>query len=359
MRFTKLTSLLILTSWAIGGCRSSNSYIPTTAPKPVVIYRSAKQMAAMWPEANFAASPESTPVQRPKSAPELRKLPDQLHRQENLRNKQSAEQLLQDAKRDATEGPTPHGFIHAAQVYAYVPNKVYTVFTSPGYVTTIKLRPGEKLVSAAAGDTTRWIVDHIEAGTTDEPRHGSSIIPTTPHDDPVQNSQTLVLVKPRQPFLQTNLVLTTSERTYFIDLKSVEKPTYHSAVTWTYPKDELLIKRGNAPAKSTSTRPNSVGQTAGNARNYQYNILTQKQSAPNWTPNQVYDDGYRTHVQFPGVIDRHSLPPLFGVSPDGRLQMLNYRFDTNRYIINRLIDRAELRYGPHRVGIHRIGIPFP
>jgi type IV secretion system protein TrbG len=71
------------------------------------------------------------------------------------------------------------GFLNAIQYYDYAPGVVYTAITSPGYVTTIALRPGEKLITAAAGDTVRWLVESVQSGSG-------------------ESAQTLLLVKPRK-----------------------------------------------------------------------------------------------------------------------------------------------------------------
>ncbi len=99
------------------------------------------------------------------------------------------------ANAGATTQPTTDGFLNAIQYYDYAPGIVYTAITSPGYVTTIALRPGEKLITAAAGDTTRWMVDSVQSGSG-------------------ETAQTLLLVKPRKAGLQTNLLVTTDQRAY-------------------------------------------------------------------------------------------------------------------------------------------------
>ena len=71
------------------------------------------------------------------------------------------------ANASATTQPTTDGFLNAIQYYDYAPGVVYTAITSPGYVTTIALRPNEKLITAAAGDTVRWLVDSVQSGSGD------------------------------------------------------------------------------------------------------------------------------------------------------------------------------------------------
>ncbi|WP_161786860.1 TrbG/VirB9 family P-type conjugative transfer protein, partial [Cupriavidus sp. SK-4] len=66
-----------------------------------------------------------------------------------------------------------------------------------GRVTVISLQEGEELVTVAAGDTVRWIVGNTASGSGDALRVN-------------------VLVKPIRSGLKTNLVITTSRRTYLM-----------------------------------------------------------------------------------------------------------------------------------------------
>src|SRR3546814_18315361 len=50
-----------------------------------------------------------------------------------------------------------------------------------------------------------------------------------------------VLVKPTRSGLKTNLVITTSRRTYLLELSSTEK-TWMASVSWEYPRDRMLAR---------------------------------------------------------------------------------------------------------------------
>ena len=78
------------------------------------------------------------------------------------------------------------------------------------------LRPGEKLVAKAAGDTVRWVLGETAEGA------GS-------------NAQVVVLLKPIRGGLRTNVVLTTDQRTYLIEAASRDGGAYTTAVSWNYP----------------------------------------------------------------------------------------------------------------------------
>jgi len=91
---------------------------------------------------------------------------------------------------------------------------LYQVYAAVGRVTVISLQPGEELVTVAAGDTVRWIVGDTSSGSAADLRVN-------------------VLVKPIRSDLKTNLVITTSRRTYLLELTSTEK-TWMASVSWDY-----------------------------------------------------------------------------------------------------------------------------
>src|SRR3546814_1764719 len=100
-----------------------------------------------------------------------------------------------------------------------------SVYAAVGRVTVIALQPGEELVTVAAGDTVRWIVGDTSSG------NGADL-------------RVNVLVKPIRSGLKTNLVITTSRRTYLLELSSTEK-TWMASVSWEYPRDRMQIGRAH------------------------------------------------------------------------------------------------------------------
>ena len=144
-------------------------------------------------------------VQVPVPSPQLRRLP---FVQDIVVDDATAQQAVADAKNNATQRPDKDSFIEAVQMYDYLDGVVYEVFASPGHVTTIQLQPGERLIAKVAGNTAQWEVRDSRTGSHDTAR-------------------TLLLVKPRKPNVETNLVVSTNRRVYQIDLKSVPG-AYHS-----------------------------------------------------------------------------------------------------------------------------------
>jgi type IV secretion system protein VirB9 len=279
--------------------------------------------------------------------------------------------VLRDAEARSTEQPRRPDFVNATLHYAYEPGKLYTVQTAPGFLTAIALRPGERLVSKAAGDTVRWEVGETAQGS-----------PAAP--------QVLLLIKPLDPDLRTNMILTTDQRTYVLDLVSTGGSDHATLVEWSYPAEamrELQIQHAAltvqalaaqsqgmmapglvAPAMAPSPfitpagaapplgparlgapaaygRPAAAADIAPASLNFDYRIDSKARRAPGWTPEHVFDDGHKTYVKFPADIATIEIPPLFMIGPKGEAELVNYRFENGYYVVDRLFTVAELRLG--------------
>ncbi len=233
------------------------------------------------------------------------------------------------ANSDARVPPSREGYINAIQVWPYSDGALYQVYTSPGRVTAINLQPGEELITVAAGDTVRWIVGETSSGNGDELRVS-------------------VLIKPTRLDLKTNLVITTTRRTYLIELTSTEQ-AWMASVSWDYPKDRMLALQRHAIA-AQKAEPVDVGLALDQLR-FRYAI---KGSNPAWKPLRAFDDGRKVYIQFPAGIAQGELPPLLVIGPEGEGQLVNYRFRPPYYIVDRLFGAAELRLGADKGDIVRI-----
>ncbi|MBS7777725.1 P-type conjugative transfer protein TrbG [Acidovorax sp. CCYZU-2555] len=233
------------------------------------------------------------------------------------------------ANQEARMAPTREGYVNAIQIWPYTEGALYQVYASPGHVTVVSLQPGEELVTVAAGDTVRWIVGDTSSGTG-------------------ANLRVSVLVKPTRSGLKTNLVITTSRRTYLIELSSTEK-TWMASVSWDYPKDRMQALQRQAQAASAAA-PVDAGLSLEKIR-FRYAISG---SNPPWQPLRAFDDGEKVYIQFPDGIAQGELPPLFVIGAQGDGQLVNYRFRSPYYIVDRLFGAAELRLGADKGDMVRI-----
>ncbi len=233
------------------------------------------------------------------------------------------------ANAEARIAPTREGYVNAIQVWPYTDGALYQVYAAPGRVTVISLQAGEELVTVAAGDTVRWIVGDTSSGAGEALRVN-------------------VLVKPIRSGLKTNLVITTSRRTYLIELTSTEK-AWMASVSWDYPKDRMLALQKQA-RDAQATAPVDTGLSLERIR-FRYAISG---SNPPWKPLRAFDDSEKVYIQFPPGIAQGELPPLFVIGPAGDGQLVNYRFRSPYYIVDRLFGAAELRLGGKQGDVVRI-----
>jgi P-type conjugative transfer protein TrbG len=216
--------------------------------------------------------------------------------------------------------------------FLYGERGVFDIVAAPGRITDLVLEAGEALVDTnpiAAGDSLRWVIGDTTSG------EGAA-------------RRVHILVKPVQAGLSTNLIINTNRRTYHLDLRASER-AFLSQVRWRYPlaspgaRDHPTVAAIDATASGAGAP--MVAALAAAPLNRAYRI----KGAAAWRPTGVFDDGVRTYVEFGPSIVLADLPPLFLVGADGKSsELVNYRFEGRRLVVDRLFDRAELRFGLKR-----------
>jgi len=216
-----------------------------------------------------------------------------------------------------------------AKRFDYREEAVYPVIATPGRITDIVLEPGEVLVGSgpvAAGDTARWVIGDTISGQG-------------------VGRRVHVMVKPTATGLATNLIINTDRRTYHLELRASAR-TWLSQVSWQYVSN--LEGRTVAAALMPVSVPPTTMTPVIPARplNTAYRISGDH---PNWRPVAVSDDGQRLFIDFGPAVAMDDLPPLYRIGPDGKTaELVNYRVEGRRIIVDRLLDRAELRLGAKR-----------
>jgi type IV secretion system protein VirB9 len=242
------------------------------------------------------------------------------------------EQIVADANRQASQGPASSAYFNAIVQYAFEPGSLYQVYAAPMRITDIVLEPGEKVIGQpAAGDVVRWVL-----------AVGKSVIGG--------QEQSHVYLKPTRADLETNLAINTDRRSYMLELHSYPD-TYMAAVEWHYPQD-LAARIEAQAAESAVERANSSPVVGLDTLNFNYAVHIEK-GQPAWTPVQVFDDGRRTFIRFPQAMLVREAPALF-VLRNKETQLVNYRVKNDFYVVDRLLDAAELRVGQQDQEIVRI-----
>lgn len=233
------------------------------------------------------------------------------------------------ANRKAFRDPGSSRFVNAGQIYPWTEGAVYRLYSTPDEVSMISLQAGEQLVSVAAGDTARWVIGDTTSGAG----------PTR---------RTHILVKPSQSGLRTNLVVATDRRVYHI-LVSSGAGAAMTAMSWTYPQDELLALKQAAESRAAALP--LAGDIAVDRLNFNYDIRGERTP---WRPVRAFDDGAQTFIEFPQAAMAGELPPLFVVGRGGKAELVNYRARGRYYVVDRLFAEAELRLGEKRQTVVRV-----
>ncbi|MEH6489058.1 P-type conjugative transfer protein TrbG [Hyphomonas oceanitis] len=238
-------------------------------------------------------------------------------------------EAIETANSKASIEPSLDNYMNAIQVYPYTVGALYQVYCAPEQVTDIALEPGEELLSVSAGDTVRWVLGDTVSGT------GTA-------------AQAHILVKPIQPGLRTNLIVTTSRRAYHLELQAFQE-TYMAAVSWRYADQQLVTHV--ASATSRAAEPHAPQGLQLERLKFRYELAGDR---PHWRPERVFDDGRKVYIQFPARLDQGDAPALFVIGRDGRSQLVNYRMSGNYYVVDRLFAKAELRLGEKKQDVVRI-----
>lgn len=193
-----------------------------------------------------------------------------------------------------------------------------SVVCSPLQVCDIELQAGEVIHDVLVGDTVRWTVEPATSGA-------------------VGGQAVHLIVKPSEPDLVSSMVVTTSRRTYHIQLKS-HQTQYMARVGFEYPEDANQKFAEISARMEASTIP-GAGVPAENL-NFGY----QTSGRARWKPTRVYSDGTKTYIQFPSSFAGQDAPVLFVVS-GGENRIVNYRLKGTMMIVDYMVDRAVLISG--------------
>jgi type IV secretion system protein VirB9 len=201
-----------------------------------------------------------------------------------------------------------------------------TVVCAPLRVCTIELQQGEKVTSEPhLGDTVRWNSALAFYGT------GEAETP-------------VVVLKPQASGLDTNLLVTTDRRAYYVRLVS-QSSEYIARLAFTYPDDDLKRWKAETDAHyaaveaSAKAKTQPVALLSAEKLHFAYTV---KGGSIFTKPLRVFDDSQKTYIQMRPEIQNRELPVLLVLGPDGKGEVTNYRVKDQTFIVDRLFDRAQL-----------------
>jgi type IV secretion system protein VirB9 len=204
-----------------------------------------------------------------------------------------------------------------------------TVVCAPLRVCLIELEAGEKIVGEPhIGDSVRWNISPAMYGTGEQ-------------------ATAVIILKPQMPGLDTNLLITTDRRAYYLRL--ISKPEdYVARVAFAYPEDDTRKWQQQVAAEQALAKQEKHSAEIPPAMiaienvNFDYTI---RGGDEHIRPVRVFDDGAKTYIQMPPELQHREAPVLLVVGKDGKGEMTNYRVKDQTYIVDRLFDHANLVLG--------------
>lgn len=202
-----------------------------------------------------------------------------------------------------------------------------TVVCAPLRVCVVELEAGEKVLGEPhLGDAVRWIVAPAVAGQAEA---------VTP----------MIVVKPKQVGLDTNLLVTTDRRAYYFRL--ISKPDeYLARVAFAYPDDEVRKWQVHLAEQEQRRKAERDAAQIAPVETLESLYFDYRIEGVNTQirPVRVVDDGKKTFIQMTADAAHREAPVLVVIGPDGP-EMVNYRVKGDIYIVDRLFERGALLLG--------------
>ncbi|MDR0494244.1 MAG: TrbG/VirB9 family P-type conjugative transfer protein [Treponema sp.] len=240
----------------------------------------------------------------------------------------SRDQVVQRSMQEAVV--TPQNFIGGTQFYDYNEYKQYPVVCKVLSLTVIQLENGEAPIGVPyLSDTLRWELTGDVWRTAD----GLSV--------------QLVILKPLEPGLTTNMILITNQRIYQFVLTST-RDSYMPMVKFRYPLSQKLFITAETLRHEAERRGI---EEDGYYLSYNYKIISGWVLTgffkPDWQPVEAWDDGHKTYIRLPRGVLQREYPTVFEKSN----YIINYRVNENIMILDKLITEITLRLNGKRVRI--------
>ncbi len=204
-----------------------------------------------------------------------------------------------------------------------------TVVCAPLQVCDLALQPGEIVNNVNIGDKVRW---NVSPGLSGGP----------------SGQITHLIIKPTDAGLMSSMTIETNRRTYAVKLVSTQTQ-WMPLAAFNYPDD---MQREWSAYQQTVAFGAAATTLPGGQRtedlDFGYRLSG---DSPAWRPVRIYTDGAKTYIQFPRAMAFGNAPALVGLDNDGgwfsspTQQMVNYRIVGDRYVVDRVLERAELVSG--------------
>lgn len=190
------------------------------------------------------------------------------------------------------------------------------IICKPLTLVDIAFVPNENILSVNAGDTIRWLFQTVVSHTDFEPI-------------------THLLIKPTEDNLETNAVITSSRRTYHLNLRSKVDA---------YQPYNINYYEGAQPQHMTLDTHYRLKNKSGWFRKW-----------PEWTPTKIVNDGRFVTIYMLTKFSNMKAPALYVLDDNNKPTVINYEVTGNEYHVDQLFEKALLLKGRQKVLIEHMG----
>jgi type IV secretion system protein VirB9 len=200
----------------------------------------------------------------------------------------------------------------------FTPDKVVRFTGKPGYQSSIRFAPDERIENVAVGDSVAWQVTPNKRGDH-------------------------LFIKPLVPGARSNLMVVTDRRTYLFDLEAARSGQPIYALSFTYPAYPApgSVPPPPAPAPTTPI-PQLAAAPAVTPKPLKLNFAWQTRGSRSLRPSRVFDDTTAVYLRWP---DQTALPAVLVPAPDGTESPVNYKLEDGYIVVEGLPQQIIIRRG--------------
>lgn len=203
---------------------------------------------------------------------------------------------------------------NSTMIFRFQPNHLYKIYCRIGFITDISLHKGETVNFVGGGDTSAWAIN-------------STTVDGVPH----------VYIKPVVETSTTNIIITTNKRSYQLIVNTSD--WYNPMVRWTY-NDEDMAEAMAQKRRDEATITDTLSGKSVSDLNFNYDIRGNSESKP----SMVFDDGTKTIIKYNKKLPQKAPAVFIRERGHKGVSLVNFKMKDNCYILDRVVDQAELRF---------------
>jgi len=197
----------------------------------------------------------------------------------------------------------------------FTPDKVVRFIGKPGYQSSIRFAPDERIENVAVGDSVAWQVTPNKRGDH-------------------------LFLKPLIAGARSNLMVVTDRRTYLFDLEASRtgQPIY--TLSFKYP--DYPAPGSVPPPPAPPPPPAQVAVAVVPPKPLNLNFAWQTRGSKSLRPSRVFDDARAVYLRWP---ENSALPAILVPAPDGTESPVAYKVEEGYIVVEGLPQQIIVRRG--------------